>query len=55
MLRFHVRFEFSFLYSGGQLCAGVPLLEGILLLGFYCRMSVSWTGETFENKKAVSC
>jgi hypothetical protein len=53
---FHVRFEFSFLYIVGQLCACVALLEGIILHGFFLQaVCFLDRGETFENEQSVSC
>jgi hypothetical protein len=36
---FQRRFEFCFLYSCGQLCAGVRLLEGLFLLGGFLQVA----------------
>ena len=56
MPHFHIRFQFSFLYSGGQLCAGVPFFEGTFLHGLFLQVACFLDkGETFENEQSVSC
>jgi hypothetical protein len=54
MPHFRIRLEFSFLYSSGQLCAGVPFFEGILLHGFLLQDACFLgKGETFENEQSA--
>jgi hypothetical protein len=52
--RFRMKFDVAFLYSGGQLCAGVRLLEGFVAWVFVAGGLFPWQGgETFNNGPSV--